>query len=257
MFDCEHFSEGEQQKKLLLTKRIKNMVENISKVTSDDVKNLVAGTVSKVNVRKYEDFSMKDVRYQIATDIETGDEVVLVYQGGSFWLESGECMQHLFNSSDDDEDVTYHDEDAAYNIELGDYDCAAEKINLCVIERLGSEGTHIDFGHFYMPMEHYIEYCFLTEIPRAKFETAPCSDRWCAACVDDDDNKLPVSDWYIAVVLYSKYGGDASDIRVRIGDVREDVGDDFSALENRGQLIIDMLNELSKRYRERLFPNVA
>ena len=67
-----------------------------------------------------------------------------------------------------------------------------------------------------------------------------------------------MSDWYIAVVLYSKYGGfDASDIRVRIGDVREDVGDDFVALKNRGQLIIDMVNELSKRYRERLFPKVA
>lgn len=236
------------------------MVQIISKVTSDDVKNLVAGTVSKVKVRKYVDLGMVDARYQIATEIEAGEEVFLVYQNDCFWLVCGEHMQHLFNSSDDDddEDMTYYDEDSAYDIELGDYDCAAEKINSGIIHRLGSEGTHIDFGCFYMPMEHYIEYCFLTECPRAKFETAPYGDRWCAVCVDDDDNKLPVSDWYIAVVLYSKYGGfDASDIRVRIGDVREDVGDDFVALENRGQLIIDMLNELGERYRERLFPKVA
>ena len=98
----------------------------------------------------------------------------------------------------------------------------------------------------------------MTEIPRAKFETAPCGDRWCAVCVDDDNNKLPVSDWYVAVVFYDKLGDfKASDIRVRIGDVREDVGDDFAALENRGQLIIDMLNELGKRYNEKLFPKVA
>lgn len=235
------------------------MVEMISRVTSDDVKNLVSGTVSKVKVRKYVDLGMVDARYQIATDIEAGDEVFLVYQDDCFWLVCGEHMQHLFNSSDDDEGVTYHDEDVAYNIELGDYDCAADKIDFGIIERLGSKGTHIDMlSGFYMPMEHYIEYCFLTEIPRAKFETAPCGDRWCAVCVDDDNNKLPVSDWYIAVVFYDKLGDfKASDIRVRIGDVREDVGDDFAALENRGQLIIDMLNELGKRYNEKLFPKVA
>lgn len=233
-------------------------MEIIKKVTSDDVKNLVSGIVSEVKVREYVDL-VEAVRYQIASDIEAGDEVFLVYQDGCFGLLCDEHMQHLFNNSDDDEEVTYHDEDVDYNIELGDYDCATDKINFGIIERLGSEGKHIDmFGAFYVPMEHYIEYCFLTEYPRAMFDTAPCEDWWCAACVDDDDNKLPVSDWYIAVVFYEKYGDfKASDIRVRIGDVREDVGDDFAALENRGQLIIDMLNELSKRYHERLFPKVA
>ena len=168
-------------------------------------------------------------------------------------------MQHLLNGSDYGESVTYDDEDVAYNIELGDYDCAADMINLGIIERLDFEGRYIDvFGCFYLPMEHYIELFFLRECPRVRFDTALGGDWWWAVCVDDDDNKLPVSDWYIGVALNDNYWDfKASDIRVRIGDVREDVGDDFVALKNRGQLIIDMVNELSKRYRERLFPKVA
>lgn len=138
------------------------MVEIIRKVASDDVKNLVSGTVSKVKISMYVDLDMEGARYQMATDIETGDEVFLVYQGGSFWLECGEYMLQLCNSSDDDEDVAYHDEDVAYNIELGDYDCAAEKINSSIILFFSREWTYIDLGRFYVPLVHYLQYCFST-----------------------------------------------------------------------------------------------
>lgn len=129
------------------------MIKAIKKVASDDVKNLVSGTVSKVKISMYVDLDMEDPRYQMATDIETGDEVFLVYQGGSFWLECGEYMLQLCNSSDDDEDV-------AYNIELGDYDCAAEKINSSIILFFSREWTYIDLGRFYVPLVHYLQYCF-------------------------------------------------------------------------------------------------
>ena len=138
------------------------MIKAIKKVASDDVKNLVSGTVSKVEISMYVDLDMEDARYQMATDIETGDEVFLVYQGGSFWLECGEYMLQLCNSSDDDEDVVYHDEDVAYNIELGDYDCAAEKINSSIILFFSREWTYIDLGRFYVPLVHYLQYCFST-----------------------------------------------------------------------------------------------
>ena len=136
------------------------MIGVIKKVASDDVKNLVSGTVSKVRVSGYVDLSMEDALDQVATDIETGDEVFLVYQGGSFWLEYGKYMQQLVNSSD--EDVTYNDEDVAYNIELGDYDCAAEKINSSIILFFSREWTYIDLGRFYVPLVHYLQYCFST-----------------------------------------------------------------------------------------------
>ena len=131
------------------------MIKAIKKVASDDVKNLVSGTVSKVKISMYVDLDMEDPRYQMATDIETGDEVFLVYQGGSFWLECGEYMLQLCNSSDDDEDV-------AYNIELGDYDWAAEKINSSIILFFSREWTYIDLGRFYVPLVHYLQYCFST-----------------------------------------------------------------------------------------------
>lgn len=131
------------------------MIKAIKKVASDDVKNLVSGTVSKVEISMYVDLDMEDARYQMATDIETGDEVFLVYQGGSFWLECGEYMLQLCNSSDDDEDV-------AYNIELGDYDCAAEKINSSIILFFSREWTYIDLDRFYVPLVHYLQYCFST-----------------------------------------------------------------------------------------------
>lgn len=136
------------------------MIGVIKKVASDDVKNLVSGTVSKVRVSGYVDLSMEDALDQVPTDIEIGDEVFLVYQGGSFWLEYGKYMQQLVNSSDEDEDVTYNDEDVAYNIELGDYDCAAKKINLGIIGFFSSEWTYMDFGHYYMWVVHYLDYCF-------------------------------------------------------------------------------------------------
>ena len=138
------------------------MIKAIKKVASDDVKNLVSGTVSKVEISMYVDLDMEDARYQMATDIETGYEVFLVYQGGSFWLECGEYMLQLCNSSDDDEDVVYQDEDVAYNIELGDYDCAAEKINSSIILFFSREWTYIDLGRFYVPLVHYLQYCFST-----------------------------------------------------------------------------------------------
>ena len=131
------------------------MIKAIKKVASDDVKNLVSGTVSKVKISMYVDLDMEGARYQMATDIETGDEVFLVYQGGSLWLECGEYMLQLCNSSDDDEDV-------AYNIELGDYDCAAEKINSSIILFFSREWTYIDLGRFYVPLVHYLQYCFST-----------------------------------------------------------------------------------------------
>lgn len=131
------------------------MINAIKKIASDDVKNLVSGTVSKVEISMYVDLDMEDARYQMATDIETGYEVFLVYQGGSFWLECGEYMLQLCNSSDDDEDV-------AYNIELGDYDCAAEKINSSIILFFSREWTYIDLGRFYVPLVHYLQYCFST-----------------------------------------------------------------------------------------------
>lgn len=136
------------------------MIGVIKKVASDDVKNLVSGTVSKVRVSGYVDLSMEDALDQVATDIEIGDELFLVYQGGSFWLEYGKYMQQLVNSSDEDEDVTYNDEDVAYNIELGDYDCAAKKINFGIIDFFSSEWTFMDFGHYYMRIVHYLDYCF-------------------------------------------------------------------------------------------------
>lgn len=138
------------------------MINAIKKIASDDVKNLVSGTVSKVEISMYVDLDMEDARYQMATDIETGYEVFLVYQGGSFWLECGEYMLQLCNSSDDDEDVVYQDEDVAYNIELGDYDCAAEKINSSIILFFSREWTYIDLGRFYVPLVHYLQYCFST-----------------------------------------------------------------------------------------------
>ena len=131
------------------------MINAIKKIASDDVKNLVSGTVSKVEISMYVDLDMEDARYQMATDIETGYEVFLVYQGGSFWLECGEYMLQLCNSSDDDEDVAYH-------IELGDYDCAAEKINSSIILIFSREWTYIDLGRFYVPLVHYLQYCFST-----------------------------------------------------------------------------------------------
>ena len=131
------------------------MIKVLKKVASDDVKNLVSGTVSKVKISMYVDLGMEDAPYQMATDIETGDEVFLVYQGGSFWLECGEYMLQLCNSSDDDEDVAYH-------IELGDYDCAAEMINSSIILIFSREWTYIDLGRFYVPLVHYLQYCFST-----------------------------------------------------------------------------------------------
>ena len=131
------------------------MIKVLKKVASDDVKNLVSGTVSKVEISMYVDLDMEDARYQMATDIETGYEVFLVYQGGSFWLECGEYMLQLCNSSDDDEDVVYH-------IELGDYDCAAEMINSSIILIFSREWTYIDLGRFYVPLVHYLQYCFST-----------------------------------------------------------------------------------------------
>ena len=131
------------------------MIKVLKKVASDDVRNLVSGTVSKVKISMYVDLGMEDAPYQMATDIETGDEVFLVYQGGSFLLECGEYMLQLCNISDDDEDV-------AYNIELGDYDCAAEKINSSIIFFFSREWTYIDLGRFYVPLVHYLQYCFST-----------------------------------------------------------------------------------------------
>lgn len=131
------------------------MIKVLKKVASDDVRNLVSGTVSKVKISMYVDLGMEDAPYQMATDIETGDEVFLVYQGGSFSLECGEYMLQLCNISDDDEDV-------AYNIELGDYDCAAEKINSSIILFFSREWTYIDLGRFYVPLVHYLQYCFST-----------------------------------------------------------------------------------------------
>lgn len=216
----------------------------ILEVASIGVQSLAEGTFRDVLVRGY-------WRNNLGSGIKREISLSLIYQDEVFWLVGKNHKQHLFDSKIDNETCICY-------IIAGDYELAAQLINEAIKDRLCSDMPYDGMHGFYIPVADYLESRFLRRCRKEATNQATNGVIYIAVTVDEENHRLPVSDWYIAIQEWDEELQRYVEVcPVRIGDVRKVDGERFSALKSRGQLMRDMMNELNKRYRERLFPKVA